>query len=184
MIPYNPYAPPHPAYQPPVVLGSRVTLSKQAPWPSLCVKCGVPHGLLPRTQRFQWFPPWTYALLLAGVLPFAIVQMVMTKRASVVLPVCAACNGRWTLARVLHSLAVILPIVLGLVIAGVGGANDWSVVLVGGFLLMTLGTIVLAVLTYYLLLLPRTLRAVYMDDWVMTIDGVAPAVLTVFAQGR
>jgi hypothetical protein len=184
-VQYPPQAPyphaPHPAYQPPHVYGSRLTLSKQAQWPPLCVKCGAQNGLVPRTQNFQWVPPWTYWLLFAGLLPAALVQMITMKRATVVLPICASCNSRWTMARVVYVLAVILPIFGGLVIAGVGAANGYGGVVAGGILFMVAGMPVLAVMTSLLLVRPRTLRVAQMDDWTMSLDGIAPHVLAVFA---
>src|SRR5271166_3011092 len=108
----NPYAPPQAAYgaypvappgyeaPPPRVEGDRVTVAKGYAFPPLCVKCGTPgEQLRTRSQKFAWFPAWTYFLLLAGLLPLIIVQMVLTKRAHLLLPVCAPCNSRWTTAR-------------------------------------------------------------------------------------
>jgi hypothetical protein len=182
--PYGPAPPWQPGYaeSPPRVDGPLVTIAKTYALPPLCVKCGTRDDLRTRAQPFAWFPAWTYFLLLLGVLPLIIVQMVMTKRANLRLPVCAACHSRWTKARVLRSLAFIIPIVLGLGLLFMGIANQQGVVALIGFLLIFPG--ILAVIPVDLLLVrPRILRAVFIDDRVVTLKGVAPQVLDVLRGG-
>jgi hypothetical protein len=171
---------PHPQYLVPIVAGTRLTLSKQAQWPAMCVKCATTLDVRPRTQRFQWFPQWTYALLLVGLIPAAIVQMVLTKHATLVLPVCAPCGSRWTMARVAYVFSIVLPLLLGLVLACAGAAEGSKALMFLGLFLMIPGMIILALLAQYMLVRPRTVRAVFIDDWAITLDGVAPQVLDVF----
>jgi len=190
----NPYAPPQAGYgaypagppgyhaPPPRVEGNQVTIAKTYALPPCCVKCGATGTLRTRSQRFAWFSPWTYLLLLAGLLPMIIVQMVLTKRAHLLLPVCTPCSSRWTTARVLRSMAILVPVVVGLALAFVGVANDWTTVVVVGFLLVFPG--ILVVIPVDLVLVRRwTLRAVFIDDRVVTLKGVAPPVLDVLARG-
>ncbi len=193
----NPYAPPqapYGAYAPgpggppgyeeprPRVDGNRVTIGKTYQFPPMCVKCGATGELRGRAQQFAWFPAWTYFLILLGLLPMIIVQMVTTKRARLWLPLCVPCHSRWTTARVLRSLSVLGPIVLGLALAFVGVAYDSTPVTVTGVLLIFPG--LFAVVPVDLLLVRRwTLRPVFADDRVITLKGVAPQVLDVMRQG-
>jgi hypothetical protein len=83
---------------------------------------------------------------------------------------------------VLRSLAFIIPIVLGLGLLFMGIANQQGVVALIGFLLIFPG--ILAVIPVDLLLVrPRILRAVFIDDRVVTLKGVAPQVLDVLRGG-
>ncbi|HEY3816958.1 MAG TPA: hypothetical protein VGL81_07305 [Polyangiaceae bacterium] len=190
----NPYAPPQaPAYGafpgappgyvelPPRVEGDKVTVGKSYAFPPLCVKCGATGNLRTRSQRFAWFPKWTYFLLLAGLLPLIIVQMVMTKRAHFLLPVCAPCGSRWTTARVLRSMAIIGPVVAGLGLAVLGLSNDWGWLIATGVLLFFPGILVVIPIDL-ILVRRRTVRSVFIDDRVATLKGIAPQVLE--AMGR
>jgi len=192
--PPNPYAPPQAAYgaypagpveyavPPPRVEGPLVTIAKTCALPPLCVKCGTPDALRGRWQAFAWFPAWTYFLLFAGLLPLIIVQMAMTKRARLWLPICPPCNSRWTTARVLRSLAIIGPIVGGLGLAFAGVAMDQGFVVWAGVLLFFPG--ILVVIPIELLLQrPRILRAVFIDDRFVTLKGVSPQALDVMRRG-
>jgi len=185
----NPYAPPlsesaplpaaPPGYYvapPPRVNGRFVTVGKMYAFPALCVRFASPGPLYGRAQAFAWFPSWTYLFFLLGLLPVFIVQAIVTKRATLNLPVCASCNSRWRTARLLRTLAILVPIVGGLGLAMTGAATDTLVLMEVGFLLVFPG--ILAVIPIDLLLVrPRTLRATFMDDHVVTLDGVAPRVL-------
>jgi hypothetical protein len=63
--------------------------------PDLCMQCGAPSSLR-KNKRFSWFPPWIWILLfVCGLLPFAIVALVMTKRRTVNVPLCEAHKNHW-----------------------------------------------------------------------------------------
>jgi hypothetical protein len=189
----NPYAPPRapagfaPAGPsgygpPPRVQGDLVTIAKTYPLPPLCVKCARPDDLRGRTQQFAWFPRWTYLLVFIGLLPAVIVQAVLTKRATLNLPLCTSCNARWSQARLVRVLAFVVPIVVGLGLAFAGIATNLGFLGVIGFLLFFPG--ILAVIPIDLLMVkPRTLRATFIDDQVVTLKGVSAQVLEVMQRG-
>jgi hypothetical protein len=191
----NPYAPPQseggplqavpPGYYvapPPQVHGTLVTIGKMYAFPALCVKCAAPGPLVGRAQAFAWFPSWTYAFFLLGPLPVIIAQAIVTKRATLNLPVCPSCNSRWRTARLLRTLAIVGPVVGGLGLAMIGAATDSLNLMWVGFLLIFPG--ILAVIPVDLLLVrPRTLRPKFIDDHVVTLEGVAPHVLEVLQRG-
>ena len=56
--------------------------------PAVCMKCGAPATTW-KSKTFSWHPPWVYVLILIGLLPFAIVAMVLTKRRTILAPLCA-----------------------------------------------------------------------------------------------
>jgi hypothetical protein len=190
----NPYAPPqtggplpaappgHYFAPPPQVQGKLLTIGKMYALPALCVKCATPGPLYGRAQAFGWFPAWTYFFFLLGPLPAIIVQLIVTKRATLNLPVCAPCNARWRTARVLRTLAIVGPVVGGLGLAMIGAATDSSLLMGIGFLLVFPG--ILAIIPVDLLFVrPRTLRPKFIDDHVVTLEGVAPQMLEVLSRG-
>jgi hypothetical protein len=190
----NPYAPPQASWGPQVmpmgamppqafyahVDGDRLTMPKHWPLPGMCVKCGRHDSLMPRHQQFSWFPQWTYLLLLGGLLPAALVQMMLTKKAPFVLPVCAWCNSRWTAGRVLYVLSVLLPIVIGIATLFVAAAQMSSTLAILGGVILLPGMIVSVVAVQYLVLFPRIVRTTFIDDHVITLVGLSPDVLAVF----
>jgi hypothetical protein len=192
----NPYAPPQsasgpfpaapPGYYaspPPRVQGKLVTIGKMYALPALCVKCATPGPLQGRVQTFAWFPSWTYAFLFLGLLPMIIVQAIVTKRATLNLPLCPTCNSRWSSARLVRTLTIVGTVVGGLGLATVGAVEDWLPVMGVGFLLVFPG--ILALIPVDLLLVrPRTLRPTFIDDHVVTLDGVAPQMLEVLQRAE
>lgn len=68
--------------------GNLLIIGKFANLPNRCVKCNGAADAPPLTKNMQWYPPWTYLLLLLGVLPFILIALVMGKKASVTLPLC------------------------------------------------------------------------------------------------
>jgi hypothetical protein len=89
-IPVIPYA--SPGYGAPVVVGAWrdggiVVLYQSSELPDACVKCGGPP--VTRLKRtVTWFPPLAYLGLLGGVLPFAVIAIVLQKKATVRVPLC------------------------------------------------------------------------------------------------
>jgi hypothetical protein len=62
--------------------------------PQVCAKCGDPTSETVR-RKFQWFPPIAYIAILAGLLPFAIIALVLTKRLEADMPMCEKHKKDW-----------------------------------------------------------------------------------------
>ncbi len=86
--------------------GNDLLVQKDASLPDLCVKCGAREGIVRRSTRFAWTPPWVYATALAGVLIMAVLAAVLQKRGHLMIPLCAACKKRWTHANLVMGLGV------------------------------------------------------------------------------
>lgn len=83
--------------------------------PPVCLKCGIRDDIRYRRQTFYWAPPWSYALVPLLCVIGAAVVAILQKKADFALPLCAACDRRWTLwtfASVGIALMA-LPIYLG-----------------------------------------------------------------------
>jgi hypothetical protein len=195
--PYNnPYAPPDPQQQetygaraqqgawghggPPrpqfmaYVMGDDLVLSKMAPLPHVCVKCGTTGGITMHKRKFTWVSPWVYLLAIVSVLIAAIVAAILQKRGELWVPLCASCKSRWTtatLAIVFTVLGIIPAIALPAIIGSsfdAGGATVLMVVL--GIVLW----IVSVVLVSIFFARPRTLIPKKIDDYLITLRGVHP----------
>ncbi|MCI0465315.1 MAG: hypothetical protein L0Z62_50985 [Gemmataceae bacterium] len=75
------------------VLMTRYELAERG-LPRVCMRCGTA-ATMERKKTFAWHPPWVFILLLAGLLPFAIVAIVLTKRMTVYAPLCEAHRNHW-----------------------------------------------------------------------------------------
>jgi heme/copper-type cytochrome/quinol oxidase subunit 2 len=82
--------------------------------PDVCMRCGAPADVS-RWRTFAWHPQWVYFLLFAGLLPFLIVALVLTKRMRVSVPLCDAHKNHW-----LTRTVVIWCSFVGLLVLGVG----------------------------------------------------------------
>jgi hypothetical protein len=161
----------------PIIDGDAVTLSKLAWWPPCCVKCGTTADLGPRVQKYVWVPPWTYLLIPLGLLPAALVQMMLTKRAALTHGICAPCNTRWKMARVAWVASLLVPLLGGILGFIAGAAADSGALMAAAGLLFFPGIAIFPTLAHFLLVRPRTLRAAFIDDHVIKVAGVSAAAL-------
>jgi hypothetical protein len=67
---------------------------RRQPLPEICAVCGA-NATTWKAKKFVWQPPWVWILLLAGVLPFAIVAIILTKRMRVRIPFCDEHRNHW-----------------------------------------------------------------------------------------
>lgn len=68
--------------------GNKLIVPKGAPLPRYCVKCGQSVTGEPFKKSFYWHSPWIYLLILVNILVYAIVAMILRKRADVAVPIC------------------------------------------------------------------------------------------------
>lgn len=62
--------------------------------PSVCAVCGEPADARKR-KTFSWHTPLAYLGLLAGLLPFIIIALILTKRMTVHVPLCERHRSHW-----------------------------------------------------------------------------------------
>jgi hypothetical protein len=126
--------------------------------PDVCMKCGAPSAVLKRKQ-FAWYPPWVGVLLLAGLIPFAIVAMILTKRCRVEVPLCDRHKNHWLMRQVLVicTLFALLAIVFGTFIATVDNKGNDSLLgyVCGGWVILMIGWIALACVVHYTSIRPK-----------------------------
>jgi hypothetical protein len=83
--------------------------------PMVCMRCGEP-ATVTRSRNMSWCPPWVGVLFLAGLVPYVIVAMILTKRTRVIVPLCDAHKGHW-----LYRLLIVLGSFFLLLFAGIVG---------------------------------------------------------------
>lgn len=117
----NPYAPPADAppekrkkkkrkaraEKPCEMLGEVMLVPRDVELPLVCMKCGGDGGdVVHVKKKFQWTPQWARFLVMCGGIG-AIVMLVTTKRAELMIPLCPLCAKRWQLATTLLIVAVV-----------------------------------------------------------------------------
>jgi hypothetical protein len=93
----------------------------------VCACCGAPVAVW-KQKTFSWYPKWTLVGLLGGVLVFAILAAVMTKRTSMAVPLCEQHRGHFWKRGLLLWLGFLGLFFLGFVcasIAGSGHHREW-----------------------------------------------------------
>jgi hypothetical protein len=68
--------------------------AREGDLPDVCMRCGA-DATTTRVKGFSWHPGWVNLLILAGLLPWAIVAIVLTKRMRVRAPLCAHHRNHW-----------------------------------------------------------------------------------------
>src|SRR6266852_5675304 len=62
--------------------------------PDVCMACGEPASAT-KTNQMSWCPPWVGVLILIGLLPYVIVSLILTQRATIQAPLCDQHQGHW-----------------------------------------------------------------------------------------
>lgn len=68
--------------------GDKLIIPKGAPLPPYCVKCGQSVTGEPFRKSFFWHNPWLFLLVLVNILVYAIVAMIIRKRADLAIFIC------------------------------------------------------------------------------------------------
>jgi hypothetical protein len=83
--------------------------------PMICMRCGEP-ATVTRSRNMSWCPPWVGVLFLAGLIPYVIVALILTKRTRVIVPLCDSHKGHW-----LYRLLIVLGSLFFLLLVGILG---------------------------------------------------------------
>jgi hypothetical protein len=79
--------------------------------PTVCMRCGQP-SVVYRRKSFSWYPAWVWVLLLAGLLPFLIVALILTKKMTIYAPLCAAHRHHWLRRTLFTGLGLLFFVAL------------------------------------------------------------------------
>ena len=112
------------------------------------MKCGGHDEITRRYVVFSWTPVWVRFLVFCGI--GLLLRLLMRVRASLVIPLCARCNARWSAARSATVAGVVL-LVGALVAARILGVSTLGRVIV-------LGAVAAIVLVRLVFVRPRVLQ--------------------------
>ena len=68
--------------------GSTLVMYKHLPMPDRCIKCNAPANGIRLRRKLSWHPPAYFLLVFIGVLLYAIVAMIASKRATIDVGLC------------------------------------------------------------------------------------------------
>lgn len=153
--------------------------------PDRCMQCGAPAAVY-REKTFSWYPPWVYVLLLAGLLPFLIVALVLTKKKRVPVPLCHAHRNHWAWRNAVMLLSflglgglAIAAVVLVNMAAGPNGFDQYSGFICGGSVVgLIVWLVVVAVLQQ------TAIRPTEITDDSVTLTGVAKEFVRAYEENR
>jgi len=145
--------------------------------PPVCMCCGEP-ATVTKSKSLSWCPPWVGVLILAGLLPYLVVTLILTKRATLQAPFCAAHQGHWFHRNLLIWATFFLFGLLGaalfalLILLGPGGPGQDDLAPFGclGGVVLFLVWIVIVVAAQNSAIRPKEIT-----DYDITLQGVSDA---------
>ena len=136
--------------------------------------CGVRHGVALKRYSRTYTPPWVYITILIGLIPAAIISLVVSTRHELTVPFCTRCRRKHGLMPVVNFFAVI-GVLIALTVGGVYAATEdtWAPF---GFSILLSGVIIAATARFVRNAQPRYLT--FNADRVVIHDVVhGPVVL-------
>jgi hypothetical protein len=146
--------------------GAVLVLSPDAPLPGRCVRCNEPSEGPTKSRRLYWHSPWLYLLILANILIYAIVAVIVRKKAVVAPGLCSAHKRRRRNGIIIAWTLLIAG--FALLFMGIGGTKP--VAIPGGLLLILVAVIFSASVT-------RIVRAKRIDAQYVRLKGCGTAFL-------
>lgn len=141
--------------------GKRLVARRDAALPHRCVKCNGPADGAPFTRQLSYIPPWAFIFLIFWLVPFLIVALLLQKKTTLIISLCA---------RHEHRRALALKVFIGSLIASplllVGAAREDSVIL--GWL--ALATFITGIV--WVILERRLISATKLDEHFVHVAGV------------
>lgn len=146
--------------------GAVLVLTREATLPSRCVRCNGPSEEPTKSRRIYWHSPWLYLLILANILIYAVVALIVRKKAIVAPGLCSEHKKR---RRIGIGIAWTLLIAgFALMFMGITGTKGLAVG--GGLLLILVALLVSANVS-------RIVRANRIDAQYVRLKGCGPAFL-------
>jgi hypothetical protein len=68
--------------------GKTLVMNKDAALPARCVKCGEPAHAADFKRKLTWHSPWWYVLVLVNLLFYALIAVIISKRATILVGLC------------------------------------------------------------------------------------------------
>jgi hypothetical protein len=146
--------------------GALLILSPDTALPSRCVKCNEPADEPTKNRRIYWHSPWLYLLVLVNILIYAVVALIVRKKAAIAPGLCSAHKKR---RRIGIAIAWTL-LLAGLAILFMGVARGEAQGVLAGLLVILAAIVVSTSVT-------RILRAKRIDAKYVRLKGCGAAFL-------
>jgi hypothetical protein len=78
------------------------------PFPDFCIKCNAPAVGERKKVKLYWHPPALFALILFGLVPYAIVAIITRKKAVIEVPRCERHRSSWTIVAKIGLVLLLL----------------------------------------------------------------------------
>jgi predicted Zn-ribbon and HTH transcriptional regulator len=148
--------------------GNQLVMPLGAELPARCAKCGQAVSTRPIRRKLYWHSQWIYLLILLNLLIYAVVALIVRKKAIVNVPVCPDHRKRRALIITISWVMVFLSIGMFALAASVNNTGGLFV-LIGLVLLLT--GIILGIVKGTLV------RAMRIDERFVWVKGFGPAFL-------
>jgi hypothetical protein len=146
--------------------GAVLVLSRDASLPSRCIKCNEPAAEPTKARKVYWHSSWIYLLVLLNILIYALVAIIVRKKA-VVAPGLCSVHKRHRRVGIAVAWTVLLA---GLALLCIGVSKGDSAGVGGGIILMLVSALVGV-------LVSRILRANRIDAKYVRLKGCGSAFL-------
>ena len=110
--------------------------------PAACIKCGATVGLSRYKYERTYTPRWLYIGLVFGLIPAALLMLIISRKHQIMVYFCAACRNRYRIATLVSYLLAI-PCLLLLLLGPVFGLAHHSWYLGIGGVAMAIGIAVI-----------------------------------------
>lgn len=150
--------------------------------PRVCMKCGA-EATVRKRKKFAWHPQWVIALIIFGLLPFAVVALALTKRLTIYAPMCQRHKNHWFWLSFIGLGGFLLLVIFFLGGLGLLGALEknrrlkdevFGLFCVGSFFVGLLWLISLAILRH------MSIRPTEITDRDITLTNVSPDFVRAF----
>lgn len=118
--------------------GTLLVLVPDASLPHRCVKCNEPADEPTKSRRVYWHSPWIYALILINVLVYALVALIVRKKAVIAPGLCSTHKSR---RRTVIAIAWAL-LLAGIALVTLGVRSNAGGQVLSGLLLILIAAIV------------------------------------------
>jgi hypothetical protein len=135
--------------------------------PAVCIKCGSHKAILRRPTKLRWTPMW--ARMMAFCLIGLLLMLFMTRRAELDLPLCPACDARWTTGRRAFAAGAV-SLIVALITVRVVYFDELLAQPAAWLPVLGVALLAYAVLVV-MFVRPRTLQVVKIDDAYVSLKG-------------
>lgn len=103
--------------------GDCVALAPEASLPARCIRCNAPATA--RIKRvLSWISPWTYLLILLGLIPFLLAWLLAAQKMKLELPLCAVHARRHKRGIAIQAIGLVGIVALPYLLYQLGGEPD------------------------------------------------------------